>query len=351
MAFAGDEQIRQIILNSHFRNKKKIQHLVRKTYPMTNRQDIDRVLDTIEPKDKYHLKGTDTQTHYYHTIFTPYMGGWQVDLLVQSEYAQDHNHLASYFFVAVNVNTKYAWVSPIKGKTRGDFEKVLGLFIKGMKKLIEDNHVSGMTGGKEGVVQSPVVKIVADKEGGLEACKEWLKQTYHVDLQTVPSERHSTLGVVDRFIRTLRDMNAKQQDKTSDNQRVRDFTAAMMTRLVDEYNNSFHTSTGLTPREMQLNPDKQKEYIIKKVYEQNRREKISDYDLEIGSWVRFMIPRHFTKKRRFQVSPEIVQIVGREGKSYVVRAGGETKTFSRWRLFPVKDADTGKFKQAKTFGF
>jgi hypothetical protein len=338
---ASAGQIKQIILNSHFRNIRKIVHEVRKTHPGTPKQIIEDVLDSL-PKDKYHLKGTDSQAHYYHTIFTPYIGGWQVDLLVQSEKAQKNTHMASYFFVAVNVNTRFAWVSPIRGKTKKDFESVLGQFIDDMNQ-----GSAQMKGGRHHVKQPAIVKIVADKEGGLGACKNFLRAR-NIDLQTVPSERHSTLGIVDRFIRTLRDMNARQQDKTSDHPHVRDFTVKMMNELVDEYNHSLHTSTGLTPIDMQTNPDKQKEYIIRKIYEKNRRGKIRD-DLEKGSWVRFMIPRHFTKKHRFQVSPEMAQIVGKQGKSYVVRAGSETKVFSRWRLFPVDDPS--QLKQARTFGF
>jgi hypothetical protein len=226
-------------------------------------------------------------------------------------------------------------------KTTVEFQNVLRRFISEIEK-------HGMKGGIEGVKQPMIVKITADEEGGLGACKAWLA-SQHIDLQTFPSERHSVLGVVDRFIRTLRDMNAKQQDKTSDHRDVRDFTTSRLYKLIDEYNNSLHTSTGKTPLEMQTNPDLQKKYIIKKIYEQNRREKISDYDLPVGTWVRFMIPRDFTKKRRFQVSPEVVEIVGKEGKGFVVQAGNQQKTMSRWRLFPVQQNDLHKYKQAKVF--
>jgi hypothetical protein len=156
-------------------------------------------------------------------------------------------------------------------------------------------------------------------------------------------------------------MNAKSEtgkDGSADTEHrhFRDFTPTRMNRLLHIYNTSVHAATGMTPEEMEDDPKKQKEYIFSKIYEQNRREKIEDYDLPNGTWVRFMIPKNMMKKRRYQVTPDVVQIVGREGKAYILQAqNGTQKVMNRWRLFPVIESDTGvkvhldDYKQLKTF--
>jgi hypothetical protein len=60
-----------------------------------------------------------------------------------------------------------------------------------------------------------------------------------------------------------------------------------------------------------------------------------------------MVPRTLGK-RRYQVSPDIYKIDGKEGQGYrLVARDGTMKTFSRWRLFPVKD--TSGYKVGKSF--
>jgi hypothetical protein len=167
----------------------------------------------------------------------------------------------------------------------------------------------------------------------------------------VESDRHSALGVVDRFIRELRDMNARSgketKGATGEARKYRDFTPKRMARLINIHNTSFHSSIEMTPLEMETHPEEQKKYIIKKVYEANRRKKISDFELKTGTWVRFMIPRNMMEKRRYQFSNEIVEIVGKDGNAWICKAADKTtKKLARWRLLV---ADPSKFKKLKTF--
>jgi hypothetical protein len=120
-----------------------------------------------------------------------------------------------------------------------------------------------------------------------------------------------------------------------------------MAKLIKIHNTSFNTSIEMTPLEMETHPEKQKEYIIKKVYEANRRTKISDFELKVGTWVRFMVPRNMMEKRRYQFSPEIVQIAGKDGKAWICKAKEDQKTLARWRLLVVEDPS--KFNQLRSF--
>jgi hypothetical protein len=206
----------------------------------------------------------------------------------------------------------------------------------------------------EKVGQGKLVYITGDQErawsgGGI---NQWLVD-HKIRVKLFPSERHSALGMIDRFIRTLRDMNAKgengeQGSSEKENRKFRDVTPEMMEKLISIHNRALHTETGLTPQAMEASPNEQKAYIIKKVYEENRREKITDYDLKVGDWVRFMIPKSMMKKRRYQVTPDVVQIDGRNGRAYVLRAADDSRrTMDRWRLFPVDDPT--KYQRLRSF--
>jgi hypothetical protein len=120
-----------------------------------------------------------------------------------------------------------------------------------------------------------------------------------------------------------------------------------MAKLITIQNTSFNSSIDMTPLEMERHPEEQKKYIIKKVYELNRRKKISDFELKVGTWVRFMIPRNMMEKRRYQFSPEIVRIAGKDGNAWVCEAEKDKKTLARWRLLVVDDPS--KYKQLGSF--
>jgi hypothetical protein len=194
-----------------------------------------------------------------------------------------------------------------------------------------------------------VVSVCGDEESGWNSrAAEHFFESNKIRLKMIDNERHSALGIIDRFIRTLRDMNVRNEDSrsSSDAKKYRDFSVKRMNKLLRIYNSSLHKGIGMTPQEMENDPKAEKEYIIQKLYDTERRKKISDFDLKPGSWVRYMIPRTLGK-RRYQVTPDIYKIDGKEGNTYrLVARDGTMKRFSRWRLFPVKD--TSGYSVGKT---
>jgi hypothetical protein len=309
-----DEQIKDLINESHARSRLKILHYVKNRLPAASKEQIFAVFDSLKPKDKYKMSSGEHSKHYYVPIFTPFRGGYQIDIIEQSRGGTD---VPKYFFVAINVNTRFGFAKAMKRKSADEMIEVLNAFSENMK----DN---------------PIHQITADEDSAWNNNKveEWLKE-HKIKSRYIRSDRHSALGTIDRFIRTLRDMNTRDDDgKVSDK---RDFTDDDIQKYIQLYNSTFHSSIQMSPEEMQKNPDAEKKYIIEKVYEMNRREKITDYNLKVGSWVRYMIPRKMIGKRRFQVSPGVVQIVRKEGHAYICMAkDGSTVTIARWRLFPVQ---------------
>jgi hypothetical protein len=108
-----------------------------------------------------------------------------------------------------------------------------------------------------------------------------------------------------------------------------------MAHLLEIYNKTLHETTKMTPEAMQNDQEAETKYIIKKLYQHNRRRKIKDFELAKGEWVRYIVPRDPMKKNRYKVSPERYQIKGKAGNMFILMdAEGNTKSFSRWRLLP-----------------
>ena len=70
-----------------------------------------------------------------------------------------------------------------------------------------------------------------------EACLDYLR-FQDVLVQYIPDQNHSALGIIDRFIRTLRDM---QGDNTS-------IKPKRMKQLIILYNNTYHSSIKMSPK-------------------------------------------------------------------------------------------------------
>lgn len=259
--------LKDIILESKFRDFNKVKHYVRQKMPHASDEAIRDALKSL-PHDIYQV-GADPREHYYHPIFTPFHGGYQIDLLQQAKGADP-----PYYLVAINVNTKYAYAYPLRGKDENSVEA-------GLSKFVSD--------------AGQVVHVSADQESAWAGNKvtKWLED-HGIKSRLIVDEQHSALGVIDRFIRTLRDMSDKDDKKN--------ISPSEMEHLLQLYNNSVHSTTKMSPAEMNKDRNAEKRYIFEKIYEQERREKISDYDLEIGKHVRFMMPRKAFGKRRYQES-------------------------------------------------
>jgi hypothetical protein len=332
-----EEDIDHWIDKSHLKDDDEVVAYVQKHMPGT-----DKKLILARNKRKRQMRGQERpkeiEKHYYYPVFSNHLHGFQVDLLqksndesdkvvddddVQAGAKQRKREYPPFFFMAINTNTKFERAYPMTAKTSAECLRCL-------QKLWND------TDGK-------VVSIVCDQEAGLDSneVNEWAEHhEQRISIKSIKDQNHTSLSVVDRFIRTLRDMNTptEKSKRTSHNRKYRDFTARRMEKLVSIYNKTKNKATGQKPKDMERSPNNQleKEYIIKKLYESERRHKLKDYHLEQNFYVKYIIPRDKTEKHRYKVSPECYQIKGKDGHAYIIAAAdGSTLTLTRWRLIPI----------------
>jgi hypothetical protein len=304
---------------THLKTDKQIIPHVQKVIPDATKKEI-KAENATRPKDNH----SHTKTNYYIPIFSPYSGAFQIDLLEQSR-ARDQTKYPNYYFIAININTRYAYAFPQE-------DKKAGTILKSIKKLCDETKV---------------VSFVSDEEGGFvsEEVIDFLNEK-HISLKTITEQRHTPLAIIDRFIRQLRDMNKPtvHGKSTSENPKYRDFSIDKMDKLIKIHNNTVHSETELTPTQMKNDSKLERSYIIKKLYERERRMKISDAELPEDSKVRYILDRDPLSKKRYKVSPEYYKVAGKDGKSFIIMAkDGSTKTVPRWKLFPVRDSSKLKF--------
>ena len=330
-----DAQIDLAIDKTHLKTNDKIYPHVVKKHPDVSPERLAAVNKT-RPKDK----APHNKTNYYYPIFSNHPYSFQIDLLEQSHdrpeddsYGNDEKKdFPAYYMIIININTKYAYAIPLDGKDQNTIYDAI-------KDFVEHHRVISFVSDEESAFKSRKVLNYLTEKG--------------VSLKLINDQRHSALSVIDKFIRTLRDMNTPtvHSKRQSDDPKYRDFSKHRMKKLIKIYNDTIHTSHGHTPQEMENDIKLEKKFIIQKLYQLERRRKITDFELAPDTFVRYILPKDPKKKHRYKVSPEAYKISHRDGNAYTIMAAdGTTRTVARWRLFPLGKRLPPKMKFANTFG-
>ena len=317
----NESVVDRLIDKTHMRTTKRISQHIRHI----PQQQID-VVNRSRPKDSYHHQ----VSRYYYPIFANHQHAFQMDLLEQSR--SNESIYPKYFLILINVNTRYAYAIPTERQNKNAINALLTEFINthDIKSIVCDDEAAFTS------------KLVVDT-----------LTEHNVSLRIITEQRHSALGIIDRFIRTLRDMNIPtvKSEHQSNDPKYRDFSVKRMNKLLDIYNNTVHSSTNHTPAEMEQDPKLEKQYITEKLYELERKRKQKDFELLPDTYVRYILPKDAHMKSRFKVSPEVYKISHKQGNAYVLIAhDGTIKTVSRWRIIPLSNTLPQKFKFGSSFG-
>ena len=291
----SDAQINRAIDKLHLKTTKKLVPHLKKQFADVNEERVERVVQT-RPKDVYPRK----KENYYYPVFSNHPYSFQMDLLEQS-HDREADKYPAFFLIIINVNTKFAYAFPTESKNQDTIFNLI-------KDFVSKHRVISFTCDEEGAFQSnKVLNYLTERK---------------ISVKLINEQRHSALSVIDKFIETLRDMNTPgvHSKHQSDDPKYRDFTAARMEKLVKIYNDTLHTAHGHTPKEMEDDIKLEKKFIIRKLYQLNRRRKITDFDLKPDTYVRYILPKDPKKKHRYKVSPEAYKISHKEGNAYVIMA-------------------------------
>ena len=241
-------------------------------------------------------------------IYSEHQGAYQFDTLIPSRRSG-----SPYFLLFINVNTRKVYAYPMKRKDTQAVLQALTTFITEVK------HVSSLTSDEDRAYVNPTITSYLIK--------------HRIDHQTTFKNDHHRLGIINRVIKTLRDMNGTN----------RDFTESSMKRLVKAYNNTIHSSTGMKPNEM--NNDAEITYISNK---QRITDSLSNkYNLKPGDVVRVINDNKAMTKKRTNASNGYV-VDSKQGNKYIIKAKDNSAVLMpRYRLVkgnaPLEESiDDGK---------
>ena len=305
----SNQEINNYIDTLHFKSFKKVVDKVKEQFPHLTNADIRRII-----KKRIHDKKLNNKRIYQVKIFSPFTNAWFTDI-----YDNLEGNEPRYWEIFINTNTRYVEAYPLNNKTKNSINEVLRLFVNKYHPR----------------------KLTSDEESGLIANDNltYLKEN-KCGLYIIQEKNHSALAIIDRFIRTLRDMNTpgdgvnEGTNVDSTNSKYKHIDKPTMEKLLTKYNNSIHSSTGYKPIDMMNNKDLELKYIKKCIDEKQRQQEIADFKLKEGSLVRYYLDR--TPKRRTNISRETYKIESRAGNIYTIIAlDGTTKDLPRWKLIHV----------------
>ena len=301
-------EVKSFIDNYPFRSMYKVFPEVKRRYPDIRRKDVEQYLKS-RPKDVV----PKANEKYQRKAYTNYRGGWQMDLLVSSKHQSTKRWVDGmnitgnrYYLLCININTRFIYASrAISSKTTNTVLPEIRTFVERFKPKV----------------------IFCDNEGAFTSHEtvEYLISK-DVELRVITEQLHSTLGIINRACRTLRDAvgsNNLPEDKLHE--------------VIDTYNNSVHHTTGMSPKYMSKHPDVEELYIINCILRDIGVVVESDYDLDVGTKVRYVLDKKTFAKVRHKISKGYYTIDSVEGNNYVIIAkDGTTKKIPRYRLIPVE---------------
>lgn len=170
-----------------------------------------------------------------------------------------------------------------------------------------------------------VYKLISDNESAFvsKVVLDFLKKN-DVDIQIEDEQNHHVLGIIDRFIRTIRDKHGSNKP----------ISQQEMSKIIAEYNNTVHSTIKMKPNNM--GEKEEVEYIMECYRRQHKIENQSDYKLEEGDYVRLIKMKNSMKKRRRTLTKHYYVVSGFDLKKVIIMAkDGATQTVSRSDLVKI----------------
>ena len=247
-------------------------------------------------------------------IYGRTMHCYQMDTLEQSDEAKRKGNSACppYYLVIININSRKGHVYPMMKKDAEHVKEVLTRFLK----THQVTHL--YTDSDPAYTHKPVANLLTQ---------------HNVTHNKTSNDNKHALGIVNRFIKTLRDKNGYE----------RDITNVDMNEIVEEYNNTKHSTTGYAPNQWTKEIDE--EWIDLKHREMMSKQ--GAFLLKTGQYVRIPKNNDVFSKKRVNYEPELYPVTGVDGNRFQVLKDGKVVTFSRFQLRePYKDEKVNELKSA-----
>ena len=239
-----------------------------------------------------HDKLSINHKQYYLPIFSNTPDAYQFDTIISRPP----------MLVFINVNTRKAYVYQMKNKTTSEVLRCL-------QQFVNTAHPQELTSDQDpAYLSQSVIDFMLYN---------------HIDYHTTEDNNHNILGIINRFVKTLRD-HVKD---------INDIKAVK--QFVDAYNSQPHSSTGIAPNKFTRNDEM--DYIMRMSYRDYKVRTQKDYTLKVGDKVRIVYDNQPLVKKRTNLSKEHYIIDSLDGNGYIIKAKDESIAYyPRHKL--VKDS-------------
>ena len=227
-------------------------------------------------------------------IYSKHSGGYQMDTFINDKTKEGLNYL-----MIININTRKAYCYAMNGKGAKEVLKALQQFTN------EVHDVYSITSDQDtAYLSNDVLQFMKDN---------------NIKYTTTEDNNHNVLGIINRFMRTIRDM-------VGENRYIKENE---MKSLIESYNSSPHRGLDYKiPNE--ITEEDETKYIAKK-------SKINPYEFESGDKVRIVQAKEPFSKRRNKVSKEAYIIDSKAGNQFIVKSKDESiDKLPGYRLVPAK---------------
>ena len=212
---------------------------------------------------------------------------WNMDIFyLQKYYLKNHGY--KYILCCIDIFTRYVYCEPMKSKEIGEVIKAFYMIIKKNKPYI-------IISDSDSTFLSKEFQKVLDKN--------------EIALNPVPIHDHHSLGVIDRFARTIKTILHKRFIKYNDLNWVDN-----LHDIIKNYNNTPHSSIeNIKPNQA---TDKENAAIIYELNYQKSKVKTTYKPeiFQIGDYVRVKITDKFSKKSEGTYQDEVNRIKNIDGK-------------------------------------
>ena len=331
----NEAQLKRFIYKLHYRTFDKIWPHVHQHYPNVSEEHVRSIIrGFVKDPPKLRVK------QYFNKIYADHPHAWMCDLLDNAGKTDDYKNKDTieakektklyprYWFIFIGINTRYVVAYPLFDKNKQQVNQILNHFLSNFK----------------------CTSLTSDKESAFIANENVdLLRRHHVSQFIVIDNNHTSLALIDAFIRHLRDRNTPTEKSKyqSYHSKYRNFSFKRMKQLVDTYNNTIHNATGYKPIDMLNDVKLERQYIANCLI---RKMRAKPHDIPVGHYVRIVITKNIMKKKRFKVSRECYVIKRRDGFNYLVSAADDTTmSLPRHRLIDLGDKKPDKYKLANTF--
>lgn len=217
----------------------------------------------------------------YLNIYSKHSGGYQMDTFINDKTKDGLNYL-----MLININTRKAYCYAMKGKGAKEVARALNKFIH------EVPEIYSITSDQDAsYLSNEVLQLMKDN---------------NIIYTTTEDNNHNVLGIINRFMRTIRDMIGENR-YINENE---------MSELIDAYNNSPHRSLKYkAPND--ITKTDENNYVKDKA-------KNNPYDFKPNDRVRIVQAKEPFSKRRNKVSKEAYIVDSKAGNQFIIKSKDES---------------------------